>query len=226
MKPLSPGKIWHNAARRLLDLAAAGAGLLLLAPLLAAIAVAIFLFEGKSPLFGQLRLGQGGRPFTIWKFRTMRDGSPGGLQITATGDPRITPIGVKLRKYKLDELPQLFNVLRGDMSLIGPRPEVPRYVDVDDPRWRAALAVRPGITDLATLIYRSEEEMLSKAADPEAFYRGRVLPAKLDLNLRYQASRSWRSDIALLLLSVRYSFLPHGFDPEGIERSLVRRALT
>jgi lipopolysaccharide/colanic/teichoic acid biosynthesis glycosyltransferase len=203
--------------RRLAEIAVAGAGLLLLSPFLAVIALLVLAADGPPVLFRQERIGRLGRPFQILKFRTMR-ASARGPRITAAGDRRITAVGVWLRRLKLDELPQLLNVLRGDMSLIGPRPEVPEYVDLKDDLWRRVLQFRPGITDAATLAFRNEEEVLAGAADWNSFYRGVILPRKLALNLRYQENRSTWSDLRLLWLTVRYSFLPRGFDPARIQR--------
>jgi lipopolysaccharide/colanic/teichoic acid biosynthesis glycosyltransferase len=124
-----------------------------------------------------------------------------------------------LRKYKLDELPQLFNVLKGDMSLVGPRPEVPEYVQFGAPLWQAVLQVRPGITDLTSLLYRDEEEVLGAAGDPNAFYRERVLPSKLLINLSYLNSRSFLQDLRLIFLTVRYSLFPERFDRDAIGRT-------
>ena len=207
-----------NPVRRLFDAVSASAGLVLLLPVFAVLAVAIVLDDGPPILFRQTRIGRGGRPFRLWKFRTMRVGSR-GRAITAAGDHRVTRVGAALRKWKLDELPQLFNVLVGDMSLVGPRPEVPEFVEPDSPVWDAVLKVRPGITDLATLFYRSEERLLGAARDPVAFYRETVLPAKLRLNLKYMASRSFAQDLRLIWLSIRYSLFPAGFDAERIRRS-------
>jgi lipopolysaccharide/colanic/teichoic acid biosynthesis glycosyltransferase len=202
----------------LFDAVSASAGLVLLLPVFAVLALAIVLDDGPPVLFRQTRIGRGGRPFRLWKFRTMRVGSR-GRAITAAGDHRVTRVGAALRKWKLDELPQLFNVLVGDMSLVGPRPEVPEFVEPDSPVWDAVLKVRPGITDLATLFYRSEERLLGAARDPVAFYRETVLPAKLRLNLKYMASRSFAQDLRLIWLSIRYSLFPAGFDAERIRRS-------
>jgi lipopolysaccharide/colanic/teichoic acid biosynthesis glycosyltransferase len=142
-----------------------------------------------------------------------------GAAVTAAGDARITPLGAALRKYKLDELPQLFNVLRGEMSLVGPRPEVPEYVRFEAPIWQSVLQVRPGITDLASLMYRDEEALLYGAPDASAFYRQDVLPAKLALNLMYLSRRTLRRDIWLILLTIRYSLFPKAFDPGLIQRT-------
>jgi lipopolysaccharide/colanic/teichoic acid biosynthesis glycosyltransferase len=191
-------------------------------PVLLAAALAVWLEDGRPVLFRHVRVGRNGRKFDLLKFRSMRDGA-GGPAITAGGDPRVTRVGRILRRYKLDELPQLWNVVRGDMALVGPRPEAPDYVDANDPVWRAVLRARPGITDLATLIYRNEEEILAGADDPDRYYRQVLLPAKLALNLRYAASRTPLSDLRLLALTLRYSFLPSGFDPARIERAFALR---
>jgi lipopolysaccharide/colanic/teichoic acid biosynthesis glycosyltransferase len=203
---------------RLLDVAGALAALILLAPLLAIVTLLILISDGLPILFRQTRIGKNGEPFLILKFRTMRTGC-GGSAITASGDRRVTRTGAWLRGLKIDELPQLINVLRGDMSLIGPRPEVPEYVEFADDRWRKVLEVRPGITDLASLAFRNEEAILGPAADPDAYYRSVILPEKLRLNLQYQRSRSLPRDLKLLCMTARYSFWPQGFDRDRIIRS-------
>ena len=208
---------------RLLDVACAVSGLVVLAPFLAAISILVLLRDGRPLLFRQVRVGRGGVPFVILKFRTMRNGV-GGSSITARGDLRVTRVGAWLRKLKLDELPQLFNVLRGDMSLIGPRPELPGFVRRDDAAWQALLAARPGITDLASLVYRDEERLMGGAADPDAYYRARILPVKLALNLEYLKTRTLWSDLKLLALTVRYSFLPYGFESGRIRRGFVEES--
>ncbi len=189
---------------------------------MAAAGLAVWIEDGGPIFFRHVRVGRGGRKFALLKFRSMRKGA-GGPAITAGGDARVTRVGRILRRYKLDELPQLWNVVRGDMALVGPRPEAPEYVDADNPAWRAALGVRPGITDLATLIYRNEEEILAGVPDPERYYREVLLPAKLELNLRYAAASTPASDLRLLALTLRYSFLPSGFDPARIERAFALR---
>jgi lipopolysaccharide/colanic/teichoic acid biosynthesis glycosyltransferase len=210
----------EHPIRNLLDRLLAGAVLVGAAPLMALVAAAIVLETGFPVFFGQERMGRGGNSFRLWKFRSMRTGRSGTL-VTAKGDSRITRVGAILRKLKLDELPQLWNVIRGDMALIGPRPEVPRYVEYGDPRWKAVLSVRPGITDLATLVYRDEEDILARAADPELSYRSEVLPRKLALNLEYMRERSFRSDLRLLALTARYSFVPGGFRSEEIQAQVL-----
>jgi lipopolysaccharide/colanic/teichoic acid biosynthesis glycosyltransferase len=203
---------------RLFDVVCAAAGLILLAPALGFLAVLILCDDGPPVFFRQVRIGRSGRRFSMWKLRTMRAGSRGGA-ITAAGDSRVTRAGVVLRRFKLDELPQLINVLKGDMSLVGPRPEVPEYVQLEVPIWQAVLQVRPGITDLASLVYRDEEQVLGASVDPEAMYRNQVLPAKLLLNLAYLRSRSFRQDLKLILLTIRYSFLPQKVDPDLLCRT-------
>ena len=209
----------RQALYRLFDVTCAAAGLLILMPVMAALAVAILCDDGRPVFFGQTRVGRRGKPFRIWKFRSMLAGGEGSV-ITAAGDRRVTRTGAVLRRLKLDELPQLFNVLKGDMSLVGPRPEVPEYVRLEEPIWQAVLQVRPGVTDLATLLYRHEERLLSAARDPNTFYRETVLPAKLVLNLGYLQSRSFRRDLSLIFLTIRYSLFPERFDPDLIRKAL------
>lgn len=200
------------------DAACAAAGLVVLLPVFAVIAVAILLDDGRPVLFGQVRIGRRGRPFRMWKFRSMRTGAS-GTAVTAAGDGRVTRVGAVLRQSKLDELPQLFNVLAGQMSLVGPRPEVPEFVQPQDAVWKAILRVRPGITDVASLLYRSEEKLLGGAGDPVRFYRESVLPDKLSLNLSYLASRSFWRDLRLIVLTIRYSLFPAGLDPERVRKT-------
>lgn len=210
------------AARRLsraCDVAFSLAALILLAPLLAFCALLILLDDGPPVLFRQERIGRRGEPFMILKFRSMRTGKP-GIPITTSSDSRVTKVGAWLRALKIDELPQLINVLQGSMSLIGPRPEVPEYVEFDDEIWQQVLEVRPGITDLASLAFRHEEVLLASAADPSEFYRSVVLPEKLRLNLQYQQSRSFVLDLKLLWMTARYSFFPAGFDRGRVLRAL------
>jgi lipopolysaccharide/colanic/teichoic acid biosynthesis glycosyltransferase len=188
-------------------------------PLLAALALLILWDDGPPVFFSQTRVGRRGKPFRIWKFRTMRAGSQGSV-ITAAGDGRVTRAGAALRRCKLDELPQLFNVLKGDMSLVGPRPEVPEYVQLEAPIWQAVLQVRPGVTDLASLLYRDEETLLGSSGDPNVFYRESVLPAKLILNLGYLRFRSFTRDLGLILLTIRCCLFPKRLDPDFIKRTL------
>lgn len=184
-------------AKRAFDIVASAAGLLLLAPLMALVALIILIDSGPPVCFAQERVGRGFRRFRLWKFRTMRDGLP-GPRVTVAGDPRVTRAGRWLRRTKLDELPQLWNVLRGDMSLVGPRPELPEYVEQFRQRYERILRVRPGITDLASIRFRNEEQELAGSADPLEHYERVILPAKLDLAEEYVRRRSLWLDLEIL----------------------------
>ncbi len=204
--------------RDILERGAAAAGLVIGSPVLLCVSAAIALEDGLPILFRQTRVGRHGKQFKLLKFRSMRTGVA-GARITSGADNRITRTGRILRKYKLDELPQLWNVLKGDMGLIGPRPEVPPFVDLSDAAWIAVLAVRPGITDLATLLYRDEERLLAQAGNTEEFYRNTILPAKLALNRHYLQRRTWWLDLKIVLLSVWYSFVPSAYNPARVART-------
>lgn len=187
-------------AKRLLDLLGAGLGLLLLAPLLVLVALAIKADSPGPVFYRQVRVGRGGREFRIHKFRTMTH-NPGdrGPQITVGGDARITRVGAWLRRSKLDELAQLIDVLAGDMSLVGPRPEVPRYVVLYPAALREKiLSVRPGITDFASIEFRDENDLLAGSADPDRAYREEVLPRKLALQARYVDAAGVATDLTLI----------------------------
>jgi lipopolysaccharide/colanic/teichoic acid biosynthesis glycosyltransferase len=201
------------------------AGLVVLSPVFFILAVAIVLDSGWPVFFRQSRVGRDGRLFSLLKFRSMRT-DPSGDQITRSGDDRITGVGRFLRKYKLDELPQLWNVVNGDMSLVGPRPEVVAFVDLTNPVWQRVLSVRPGITDLATLLYRNEEELLAGARDVEAEYRQRILPNKLAVNLEYLGVRNPWIDLKLVLLTIGYSFVPARLNAQRIRRLLLSQQST
>lgn len=172
--------------KRLIDILASGCGLLVLSPLFLVLAIWIKL-DSKGPVFYcQVRVGLGNKDFRIFKFRSMRTGSDKGSLITIGGsDPRVTRSGYYIRKYKLDELAQLINVFIGDMSLVGPRPEVRRYVDLYTPEQMKVLEVRPGITDYASIEYMDENVLLEKSSDPDKTYIEEVMPAKLALNMKY-----------------------------------------
>jgi lipopolysaccharide/colanic/teichoic acid biosynthesis glycosyltransferase len=195
-------------AKRLFDLLLAGAGLLLLLPLLVVIALWVRLDSPGPALFRQERVGRFGVPFRIHKFRTMAHTAvPSGPEITVGDDARITRAGKLLRRYKLDELPQLFDVLRGAMSLVGPRPEVSRYVALYPAALRdKVLSVRPGITDLASIRYRDENALLAAAADPEREYAEVVLPAKLRYAAEYVDHATLATDLRLLGLTLKTLF--------------------
>ena len=185
-------------AKRAFDLVGAVLALLLLSPLMLLVALWIKRDSPGAVFYRQERVGRFGVPFRIHKFRTMREGS-GGLQITVGEDPRITRAGRFLRRTRLDELPQFIDVLQGTMSLVGPRPEVPRYVALYPAALRdRALAVRPGLTDPASLAYIDEAGLLAAAADPEREYVERILPAKLEAAVAYAESASLLNDLAVL----------------------------
>jgi lipopolysaccharide/colanic/teichoic acid biosynthesis glycosyltransferase len=190
--------------KRVFDLCAAAIGVLLLSPLLAAIALWIRLDSKGPALFRQVRVGRHGVPFDILKFRTM-SAQHGPLRLLTVGrDPRITRAGHFLRKYKLDELPQLFNVLNGTMSLVGPRPEVARYVACYPPRERElVLSVKPGVTDWASILYKDENAILGQALDPEQAYIDTILPTKLEYYVRYVHERSFWVDLRIILRTLR-----------------------
>jgi len=171
---------------RFLDILFSLLGLIILLPVFLIVAVLIKCSSKGPVFFFQKRVGKGNRDFSLIKFRTMyQDADRKGLLTVGQRDPRITPVGYFLRKYKIDELPQLINVLKGDMSLVGPRPEVRKYVDLYNDEQRQILNFRPGITDLASIKYVNENEILSKAEDPEAYYIQHIMPDKIRLNLEY-----------------------------------------
>jgi lipopolysaccharide/colanic/teichoic acid biosynthesis glycosyltransferase len=183
--------------KRSTDIALSLAVIVLLSPVLAAAALAVWLDSGSPILFRQERVGRGFVRFRILKFRTMR--GTGGPSITVAGDARVTRVGKFLRLAKLDEIPQFWNVLRGDVSIVGPRPEIPQYVELFKDRYREILEVRPGITDPASIRFRNEEEVLSRSPDPLEEYTERVLPAKLDMAEEYVRTRSIAGDILIML---------------------------
>jgi len=181
-------RVARSLRRRALDLALAVPGLLLAAPVLLVLALLVKLTSAGPALYAQERIGRYGRPFRLYKFRSMHVGADrSGALVTGAGDPRVTPLGRWLRRTKLDELPQVWNVLCGEMSLVGPRPEVPRYVSYYTPEQCRVLEVRPGITDPATLDFRDEEVRLAAVPleEREMFYLNEILPRKLEINLAH-----------------------------------------
>ncbi len=186
--------------KRIFDIIASGLGLLVLSPLFLILAVWIKL-DSEGPVFyRQVRVGRNNRDFRIFKFRSMRVGSDKGSLVTIGGrDPRITRSGYFIRKFKLDELPQLINVFVGDMSLVGPRPEVRHYVDYWTPEQMHVLDVRPGITDPASIRFRNENELMEKAENPEEYYINVIMQEKLKLYLEYVRNHSFWGDIGLIL---------------------------
>lgn len=193
---------FNRGLPRWADAVGAAVALMSLAPVMAVIALGIWIKSGPPVLFHQKRVGQGGKLFTLVKFRTMRQ-SQAGPQVTAVGDTRITSIGKVLRRTKLDELPEFWNVLKGDMSLVGPRPEVPRYVNSRDERWNSILLARPGLTDAVTLRLRDEENLLGAVKrGQEQFYLRTLQSYKLDGYLQYLKTRTWRTDLNVLIATV------------------------
>lgn len=179
------------------DATIAAVVLLIASPLLVLLALGVAVSSGLPIMFRQNRLGRHGKTFQLYKFRTMIV-AEGGPQITSRNDTRITRFGKFLRKTKWDELPTFWNVLRGDIALVGPRPEVPAYVDPSDPLWRVILSVRPGLTDPTTIWLRNEEELLAQQPDPHAYYVSELQPVKLRGYVDYLQSRSLRSDLRVL----------------------------
>jgi len=189
--------------REIFDKLAALIGILILSPLFIIMALAISLDSRGGVFFVQCRVGKDFQPFGLYKFRTMRPFAESGGKLTVgNNDPRITKVGVFLRKYKIDELPQLFNVLRGDMNLVGPRPEVPEYVEHYSAEQRKVLSVKPGITDYASLLYFNENEMLARSSNPKETYLKEIMPAKLELNLEYIERRSFGEDLRIIAKTV------------------------
>ena len=190
-------------AKRVMDIAISAAALCVLWPVFLLIALAIVIDDPGPVFYRQVRVGRGGRPFRIFKFRTMVvDADKKGLSITVGRDSRITRVGAFLRKTKLDELAQLLNVLCGQMSFVGPRPEVPRYVELYTPYQRQVLLVRPGITDYASIAYRNENDLLAGADDPEKMYIETIMPDKIELNMKYLREISPLADLRLILKTV------------------------
>ena len=190
------------ALKRALDVMVSAGFLALSWPVLLLIAAVVKLESDGPALFRHERIGKAGVPFDVMKCRTMT-ASTGGPEITSATDTRITRVGAVLRKYKLDELPQFLNILRGEMSLVGPRPEVRRYVEAFPAEYEKILTVRPGITDPASLQFRDEQDLLAEAADPETLYLEDVLPEKLRLSTEYVDHRSTRGDALLVWQTVR-----------------------
>ena len=189
--------------KRIFDIISSLFGLILLSPFMIIIAILIKL-DSKGPIFfKQVRVTKNEREFKIFKYRTMRVGSDKYSQITVGKDSRITKVGDFLRKYKLDEIPQLINVLIGDMSLVGPRPEVPKYVALYTEEQREILKVRAGITDYASIEFSNENDILANEADPEKAYIEKIMPRKIELNKKYLSEISVMTDIKIILLTIK-----------------------
>ena len=190
--------------KRIFDIVASGIGLILLSPLFVILAIRIKCDSIGPVFYKQVRVGRNNMDFQLFKFRSMRVGSDKKGLITVGGhDPRITRSGYYIRKYKLDEFPQLINVFKGDMSLVGPRPEVRKYVDMYTEEQMHVLDVRPGITDLASIRYRNENELLERVNDPDKYYVEVIMPDKLRINLEYVARHSFTFDIRLIFQTFR-----------------------
>ena len=196
-------KFYPEFAKRWLDLVISSAALVALSPLLMAISLMVLLIDGRPVFFQQIRTGRSGKAFRIWKFRTMSGTpQPGETLVTSRDDDRITRLGGWLRRTKCDELPQLWNVVRGDMSLVGPRPEVTRYTDRYTEQQRLVLAVRPGITGPAANEYIGEEDLLAAQEDKEAYYVQVLLPAKLESDLEYVRRIAFNTDLKLIAKTI------------------------
>ena len=193
----------HLALKRLMDVVISGGALLVIWPVLLLIALAIRIDDPGPVFYRQVRVGKDGKEFRIYKFRTMVvDADKKGLAITVGRDNRITRVGRILRKTKLDELAQLINVFTGEMSFVGPRPEVPKYVNLYTPYQRQVLLVRPGITDYASIAYRNENDLLEGAEDPERMYIETIMPDKIELNMKYLHEISPLADIRLIFSTI------------------------
>src|SRR5258705_4261152 len=213
-----PGSGLKVGIPRTLEIILSVGGLVLLAPLIGLASLAIFLTSGGPVIFRQKRIGHKGVPFVLYKLRTMKVTDEQGPQVTAAKDSRVLPVGRWLRKAKVDELPELWNVLRGDMSLVGPRPEVPRYVDMNNPKWKLVLESRPGITDQTTLLLLNEEVLLASVkANREEFYLNTLLPLKLEGYLSYLRERSFWGDVRVLVQTCGAVVLPRSAPPPTIE---------
>jgi lipopolysaccharide/colanic/teichoic acid biosynthesis glycosyltransferase len=196
-----------SVPKRVFDLVGALVGLAALSPLMAVIALMLKAEDGGPVFFRQTRIGHRGKPFRVWKFRTMvPDADRRGLPLTVGDDSRVTRIGAWLRRLKLDELPQLLNVVAGHMSLVGPRPEVPRYVGCYSLEQRRVLDLVPGLTDEATLHYRNESDLLAGGRDPEGLYIEAIMPDKIRLSLAYAQRATIWSDARMILLTLRRVF--------------------
>ena len=198
-----PASSYRRWGKRALDVALSAGGLIALGPLFLLIAAAIKLADPGPVFFRQTRMGLGFRPFQILKFRTMRANAAGPSITRGSADPRVTRLGGPLRRLKLDELPQLVNVLRGEMSLVGPRPEVPKYVELFKEDYARILTVKPGITDFASVHFRDEAAVLDGFADAEHGYVSEVLPQKVALYHRYVADLGLSTDLKILLATMR-----------------------
>lgn len=190
--------------KRFFDIIASLIGIFVLLPFFIVVALGIIFNTGFPVFYLQTRVGRNNKDFKLFKFRTMfKDSDKKGLLTVGGHDPRITPIGYYLRKYKIDELPQLFNVLFGSMSLVGPRPEVRKYVNLYTKTQLLILSVKPGITDPASLHFINENDLLAKASDPEQLYTTVIMPQKLELNKKYIMDQGFSTDISIILATIK-----------------------
>ena len=209
--------------KRLFDLFFSSIGLLLLQPLFVVTAIMIKVDSTGPIFFRQERIGKNFRRFMIYKFRTMVvNAEKKGLRITSGGDRRVTKVGRILRKFKIDELPQLFNVLKGDMSLVGPRPEVEEYVTLYEEDYREILKRRPGITDVSSIIFREEEAFLKNQVDPEGYYKKILLPEKIRLAKEYIEKSSFLYDLKLVLNTLHKIFYPPDVSRDGYRQKTIQ----
>lgn len=189
--------------KRLFDIFSSLLGLIILSPFLLIISLLVLFSSPGGIFYRQTRVGKNDKSFRLWKFRTMKpDSDKKGLLTVGGRDPRVTGIGYFLRKYKLDELPQLINVLVGEMSIVGPRPEVRKYVDMYSPEQMRVLDVQPGITDYASIEYSNENDLLAKSSDPEKTYIEEIMPAKLKLNMKYIEEKSLATDLKIIFRTI------------------------
>jgi lipopolysaccharide/colanic/teichoic acid biosynthesis glycosyltransferase len=215
---------WRMTAKRLEDIVIAAIGIVVLAPVFVAVAITIRLEDGGPVFYRQVRIGRAGKPFEIDKFRSMTPAPKGvGSSLTIAGDPRVTRVGAFLRRAKLDELPQLFNVLQGEMSLVGPRPEAPDLMLHYTRSQRAVMvSVRPGMTDYASVLLRDESELLARAPDPARFYRERIMPLKCELCAHYLGDLGPLTDMRIVLATIWSIIFPRAPNPM-IDRAIASR---
>lgn len=205
------------SAKRIFDFAMASSGLIVASPVLAAAAIAVKLTSTGPVFFRQERIGRAGKPFKLWKFRTMVAGAERGGLLTIGRDSRVTPVGRWLRRSKIDELPQLINVIMGDMSLVGPRPEVARYVAHYSAAQRMVLSLTPGMTDPASIRFSNESALLETAPDPELMYLRDQLPEKIRLSLEYAAKATLWTDVVMILRTFAVILVTPAMTPRGRE---------
>jgi lipopolysaccharide/colanic/teichoic acid biosynthesis glycosyltransferase len=220
---IAPPSTTTLALKRTVDVLGSAVAFLILSPLLLAIAVVIKLDSPGGAIFRQERIGRGGRPFHIFKFRTMVVGAPrrGTETITVRADSRVTRVGAFVRKYKLDELPQFINVLRGDMSLVGPRPEVPEFMNLYSPEQRAIIvSMRPGMTDYAAIVLRDESSLYDGQVDPAEIYRCEIMPIKFTYYERYSQDIGFLNDLRIIIATVSLLAFNHVPESFGLEHKL------